>query len=300
MTTILQLRREDISRYEPLGTKNKYWFRLEDGTQWLFKYDERAAGSDWAELVVDQLCGLLGIPHAEYQYAEYKGDLGVACKSIVYSDFELVGGQDLLLERDSSYPQDTNKYKNSRHTLEAVWNAVKGLEMPPAAWLHGVPAQVINAAEIFAGYLFLDVWVSNQDRHHENWSALRDGKILHLAPTFDHGAALANILQDDERAERLHTRDHQRSIETFVEKSRSAIYPDESTKRPLLLLDAFKAFAKYVPNATVIWQQRLATINDNAIQSVLDEMREDRMSPICKQFTMKLLQANRDRLLKLH
>lgn len=64
-----------------------------------------------------------------------------------------------------------------------------------------------SAAEQFAGYLCLDVLVGNQDRHHENWGAIRKQKGIALAPTFDHSASLARNLKEQEKQDRLNTTD---------------------------------------------------------------------------------------------
>lgn len=53
-----------------------------------------------------------------------------------------------------------------------------------------MPSGLSSALDVFAGYVLLDAWIANQDRHHENWGALRMGTALYLAPSFDHGAAL--------------------------------------------------------------------------------------------------------------
>src|ERR1700740_2246985 len=66
-----QIRNVDRSRVlslEPIGSKRKFWFR--DGDQrLLFKAEDRGTGEDWAEVVSCHLCGLLGLPHVEYELA---------------------------------------------------------------------------------------------------------------------------------------------------------------------------------------------------------------------------------------
>ena len=54
---------------------------------------------------------------------------------------------------------------------------------------------VFTASDVFVGFILLDAWFANQDRHHENWGALRDD-VLRLAPTFDHGASLARFIAE--------------------------------------------------------------------------------------------------------
>jgi hypothetical protein len=96
-------------------------------------------------------------------------------------------GNQLLFERDDSYPRNEKaKYKVRLHTVSAVINVLNGLN-PPQGWQ--VSDNINSALDVFVGYIMLDAWIANQDRHHENWGAIRDaGGELFLSPTFDHGA----------------------------------------------------------------------------------------------------------------
>jgi len=159
------------------------------------------------------------------------------------------------------------------------------LQPPTADWCTNLPAGVNSAAGIFAGYLMLDAWIGNQDRHHENWAAVWDGERLNLAPTFDHGASLARNLSDKERHERLETRDRNRRIPHFAGRARSALYADGSATRPLSTIDAWLEFARRVPNEAHRWRERLDQFEASDVRTVLDQVPPDRMSSICRRFT---------------
>ena len=160
---------------EPLGTKRKFWFN--DGERrMLLKSEERGTGEDWAEKIACELCGLLGLPHVHYELAiETDGERpGVICESCAVRPVSLVLGNQLLLARDPSYPaEDLRKYKVRAHTVDAVSDVVAKLRLPPRAWISALPAGIETALDVFAGYIMLDAWIANQDRHHENWGALR-------------------------------------------------------------------------------------------------------------------------------
>jgi hypothetical protein len=97
---------------------------------------------------------------------------------------------------DPAYPaHESRKYKVREHTVGAVADVMCRLAAPSNFWMSGVPPGVDTALGIFVGYVMLDAWIANQDRHHENWGALQDDQ-LRLAPTFDHGASLARNLSD--------------------------------------------------------------------------------------------------------
>jgi hypothetical protein len=158
-----------------------------------------------------------------------------------------------------------------------------------------VPPGVESALDVFVGYVMLDAWISNQDRHHENWAALRDDQ-LRLAPSFDHGAALARNLSDQERNERLTTKDRNRTVEAFAAKARSAFYGEPSAGRALGTVDAFRAFASQAPPAKAAWLDRLTVVQPGPVTHIIDAIPDKRMSGIAKQFTLKLLLVNRQRL----
>ena len=175
---------------------------------------------------------------------------------------------------------------------------IQRLALPPNAWMAGVPAGIQTALEVFTGYVMLDAWIANQDRHHENWGAILDGNTMRLAPTFDHGASLARNLLDVERQERLSTKDRNRTVAAFSERGRSAFYASTNDARPLELREAFLAFARQVPNAAKLWLEQLRALNRDAVQGILERVPTERMSKICKRFTTELLLANQRRLLK--
>lgn len=142
----------------------------------------------------------------------------------------------------------------------------------------------------------LDAWIANQDRHHENWAAVRDDK-LRLAPTFDHGASLARNIADEERKERLQTKDRNHTVEFYASRARSAFYGEPTDSRSLGTFEAFFAFAKLAPAASRLWLEQLEKITPTEIQRILDEVPNKRMSKIAKDFTLKLLLMNQRTLL---
>ena len=94
----------------------------------------------------------------------------------------LVLGNELLLAMDP-IPRE-QRFKVRQHTVEAVatfWKSPAGM---PGWRSDGIE----SALEVFVGYVMLDAWISNQDRHHENWGALWGGTRPVLL-TFDRGGA---------------------------------------------------------------------------------------------------------------
>lgn len=287
---------------ETLGSKSKFWFSREN-RRTLFKAEERGTGEDWAEKVACHLCELLGLPHVHYELAaEYDGSNyvwpGVICETCSPAPVSLVLGNQLLLEREPAYPaHEGRKYKVREHTVQAVAEVVQALALPGTEWTAGMSPSIGTALDVFVGYVMLDAWIANQDRHHENWGALK-GDALSLAPTFDHGASMARNISDEERKERLTTKDAGRAVASFAERARSAFYSAIADARPLSTLDAFVEFARLVPEAAQCWLDQLAAVTPEAVQQILDEVTSERMSKITKEFTIALMSINQERLLQ--
>lgn len=234
MYPVVRIQSSRAEALEDLGTKAKFWY-LDGDTRVLFKAEERGTGEDWAEKVSCELAALLGLPHVHYEMAHDvdQDRPGVVCASLAPPPLALAHGNQLLLALDPDYPDAQGpRYRSRAHTIDAVFDVVRRLSMPTAGWCVNLPEGIDDAAGVFVGYLMLDAWVANQDRHHENWGAVWDGQGLSLAPSFDHGAALARNLSDAERAERLASRDRHRQMAHFVRRARSALYADAVAPSP--------------------------------------------------------------------
>jgi hypothetical protein len=293
---------EDADDVETLGTKPKFWWFNTAGKRLLFKAEDRGTGEDWAEKISCHLCELLGMPHVHYELAQEYGKAqpkrpGVICENIAPAPLSLVLGNQLLFERDDSYPLDEKaKYKVRQHSVAAISDVLKDLK-PPVGWQADDAIQ--SALDLFIGYIMLDAWIANQDRHHGNWGAIRsEGGDLTLSPTFDHGAALARLLTDDERAERLNSRDRNRRIEAYVTRAKSACTADPQAEKMMGTLECYIAFAGHSPRAAQSWKDRLEEIDSEQVSGIVQRIPEHRMSPTARQFTQALLNENKQRILK--
>jgi hypothetical protein len=297
MFQIIKVDNRQAEAPEQLGTKRKFWFA---NHEMLFKAEERGTGDDWAEKSVCHLAGLIGLPHVHYELAaEYSGATyilpGVVCRTCAPPPLELVLGNQLLLRRDPRYPANIGqRYKVREHTVDAVAEIVRKLERPSLEWASTMPQGINTALDTFIGYVMLDAWVANQDRHHENWGALRSDR-LRLAPTFDHGASLARNLTEEEMSNRLHTRDANYTVQRFAERARSAFYATGSDN-PLTTLEAFRAFAGFSVPAARLWLDRLASTRRDDVVSIVNEVPPMRMSGVTKEFVLELLAVNQERL----
>lgn len=282
---------------EQQGTKTKYWIHLK-GDQLLFKIGRENTGENWAEIVACQLCELLGLPHAHYDFAVWKHHKGVITKNIVPTDARLVMGNELLSEIYESYPREA-KYKVQDHTLGRIHTLLNHQKIKlPIGWTAPNPA-IISAIDVFLGYLLLDAWIANQDRHHENWGIISCNGHIHLAPTYDHAASFGQNERDEKRQELLTTRDKQRHISKYITKARSAIYLDKLASKPMLTVDVFQQLGQKRPKAAQFWLQRLSNITPEQCQTIFNNIPKTEISDITIEFSMKLLELNKMRLLEV-
>ncbi len=144
----------------------------------------------------------------------------------------------------------------------------------------------------------LDAWIANQDRHHENWGAVFLNNEMRLAPTFDHGAALARNITDSERKKRMETRDAGYGIAMFARKARSAFYSQANPKRTLTTHEAWREIVKYAPDAASAWLDKLRTVDDAMVKNVLYQVPAKRLTDVGREFTARLLHENSSLLLE--
>jgi len=285
---------------EQLGTKPKFWFSDEHGKRYLFKLNrnegEDATGEDWSEKVTSELYELLGLPHAQYEFATWKDQIGVASLSFAPDRGTWVAGNEVLVHMDKGYPRE-KFYRVRQHTLRLVLTIIKlDIVLPPLNW-NGF-GDVQSALDVFVGYLMVDAWVANQDRHHENWGFIvSPDRTIHLAPTFDHASSLGWNETDETRTQRLTTRDSRRGMDRYVEKAQSAFFSSPTSSKPTPTLDVFREASKLRPLAAKAWLDRLSQISDNDVKHIFDQIPPERISDAARRFAMKMLELNQKRLL---
>jgi hypothetical protein len=278
---------------ENMGTKYKFWYRNSDRQDYLFKAARDNTGEDWAEKLAAELCQLIHLPHVEYELATFQDKPGSISRSMLPPTAILLHGNEILASHVSNYPAET-RFKNSEHTIELICHAIDSPAVqPPYDWQ--LPEGITTAMDVFVGYILLDTWISNGDRHHENWGFIQLNNINYLAPTYDHGSCLGRSLLDQKRANILANG----SVENYVKKSRSAIYATVDDKTPLLNFEVFERLAKIYPNPAKIWLQILSQVKSDDIMGILSRVPPTRLSPLALDFTDRILRANQQRLLKL-
>lgn len=290
---------------EAMGTKPKFWFHDPELGPSLYKQSRLGTGEDWAEKIAAELAGLLGLPHAQIELATWHGLRGTVSPSFVPAGGTLMHGNEMLLRLVPGYPTSKSFYRVSQHTLDRVLGTVRRVQaVPPLDWR--APPSVRDSIDVFIGYLLLDAWISNTDRHHENWAWVFH-KVggpptmfeCHLAPTYDHASSLGRNEPIDRKQDRLTTRDKGFSVEAYVEKAASALYATESDRKPLTPLEAYQRAAAQYPQAARFWLDRLADIADTDTKRLFERVPPDRMSLVDIEFAERMLDISGQKLLRL-
>jgi len=280
---------------EQLGSKTKFWFMTDDGHPFLFKQGRPNTGENWAEKIASELCGLLKLPHAEYELAVWNGTKGVLTRSFVPPGGRLLFGNELLARFVKGYAAN-RVHKQTQHTVSSVMAVMRhrSIELPTNCEWDGI----IVAADVFIGYLMLDAWIGNTDRHHENWGLLViPPRRVMLAPTFDHASSLGREESDERRQERLLTKDKRRSTEAYANRAKSAFFRTATDIKPLSTVDAFLMAARFRRRAGLFWLETLRSLNPDDVNTIFNNVPPSEMSAIAKSFALRILDINRGRVL---
>lgn len=285
---------------EALGTKDKFWFARGE-RPWLFKKSRAGSGEHWAEVFAFILAKRLGLPCAEYQLATWRDAPGVVTPRFTEEGHDLVHGNELLAERDPNYEREGARFvRTKQHTIDAVAAVVGDQDVQmPFGW--ALPAGVTSPLHVFAGYLLLDAWTGNADRHHENWALVyrtADGTRA-LSPTFDHASSLGSHETDAVRAARVASVDPGYRVQAYVARPRvrSPFFAAATDANGLSPLDAFRAWSERANSGP--WLDRLRGITDEQIAEVMAGAPVPMMSGPSRDFAAAILSANRERILAL-
>lgn len=302
---------------EHVGSKRKFWYTpsfAEAEEEWLFKAARQDTGEDWAEKVAAELCALISLPHATYELAtwpeEKNGEStewdGVVTRRIEGENERLMLGNEVLAGHINRYPEaEGNDYNvNPKYTLDLTLDVLGddelNVQLDPD-W--SLPKEVTTVPEAFLGFLLIDVWIGNTDRHDNNWGILErstpDGPFRYLAPTFDHASSLGRELTDDERYERLTTNDKNRTVKAYVERCHSAFVREEGTEETIHPTRAFYEAAERYPAAAHAWLDRLENVQWSTVEAIFDRIPEAKISDVSIDFALRQLQLNQDALLNL-
>ncbi len=306
MYEILTITERD--QLEPLGSKEKFWFC--DDTR-LCKIGRPNTGENWAEKVAYELAKLVGIPTASYELAVWQGKQAVVSEKFVSATGRLVHGNEILAKAIPTYDA-TQTYKQKLYKLSTVMALLdywqhKPIVQLPLGYTPLMGEGSHDVVEMYVAYLMFDCWIGNQDRHDQNWGVVLDytsaeGVDAFLAPSYDHASSLACRLSDDNRQERLVTRDIKGySVAAYAERATTPFYSNDG-KQQLKSWQCFELAVKLSKKRSIVkkWLDKLVSIDTGAIEQILVEVPPSfGMTEITVEFTERYLEANKQVLMSL-
>lgn len=176
---------EDVSSWELddeewLGDQEKFWLSeptgsmRDTGPRWLFKPSRRVTLEGrgdappreftWfdaqSELIVCKHAQLVGVPSASIRLAQWNDEYGCISRDVRRENEDLHSGDTYLsgLRLPGYVPNAQRSRNRTGHHLEAIELVLAEVPGP-------VRDSSLDALAVFAGYLTLDAWIGNSDRH---------------------------------------------------------------------------------------------------------------------------------------
>jgi hypothetical protein len=270
----------------------------------LLKLARPNTGEDWSEKVAFELAKHLRIPCPRVELAQWEQRWGVLCwdflgrhycKGVRSSVQSLIHGNELLLDRDPTYPAKES-YRVPAHAISAVYDVLRNVDHMGHENILGDERG--SGFDMFVGYLMLDALIGNTDRHHENWGVVpARGQPRILAPTYDHASSLGRELSDAKRQARLED-SGQGTVESYALKTTAAFW-SEAEGKLLTPREALLAAGRIRPQALAAWQSRFATLPVDTLGSIVDRIPDLRLGSVGKRFTLEFLRYNLQAILEL-
>jgi hypothetical protein len=295
---IYQLDPNNIAdKNEEDGVLQKEWYDHPELGECLFKESRPSqaiiteARTDWTEKVVNEIANVLDLPVAQYELASgYFNNSpeiveGVVSLNCIPRNVNLTFTGQQLLSRFIDYdPENPSQY-----TIE---NVLKALDLAkvkiPSNWESPI-AGVSTGAELFVGYILLDTFTNNSDRHDHNWGVMSVDNQIQLIPSFDHGLSLGSTDEDEDKLNI--------SLSGYVNRYSQSCFQDGYNKVPNLTI--FDRAARLYPDAAKIWQKQLALVTPDRINGIFDRIPDGRITPVAAKFAIDLLRYNRERIANL-
>jgi hypothetical protein len=259
------------------GAIDKYWLDLPDIGRCMVKVDLRGA---WVEKITVTLAEQISLPVA-------------GCELLVRADgLKMIASHNFLengaIERAGEKLLVARLGENYLYTPDAILSVIDdaGISLPSN---YIASATVAKASDLMVGYLIFDSWIGNIDRHSKNWGIQQflDGR-KELLPTYDHGLSLGVRMPEDKLPI---------DLTDFSGDCRSSI---QSEIGGTLTMNGLTArLLELRPEAARFWIDRIRRIDRDSIEATFARLPEGWTSDMRLKFTIDLVVASHDRLIKL-
>lgn len=291
---IIELQPDWVLEAEAMGSKDKFWFRENDGPEWLFKFPQPNTGQHWSEKIAAEVADHLDILHARVELAVFQGTRGSATESFAREGRELYHGNQIMAGRALGYDPG-KRFRQSEHTLENIFLALD------RAFASEDGAR--RAKERMAEYLVLDAVIGNTDRHHENWGILRKrterGWLGMLAPTFDHASSLGRELVDDSAGKCRRRFLTEGRMAQYAERAPGAIFWRADDLRGISPLDLVRRASVLHPGLFGPALKAIEKLDRGALREIVARVPADWMSELARDFAVELMHYTLEELRRI-
>ncbi|WPR66081.1 HipA domain-containing protein [Glutamicibacter protophormiae] len=267
--------------------------------RWFFKNntadEQMRYGEDFAEVVSSHLAPLFGVASAQVFFAAHNGIQGIISKDVAPRGHELVHGAAWLPAHGVPNFRRGDKFRKG-HSLKNIRESLIGVAAPP----NSMYPEELTAFDAFAGMCIFDAWISNQDRHEDNWAVLnpmvkRSDLVARLSPVYDNGSSLAFNVTETKMAEMLNDSANPR-IQQWSARAKAhrfeRVQPDN---RRLGLVEAAEVALHLCTEAGQRhWKHKLSTIDLDQARGIAHEISQ--MSDVRRKFVNRLLTLNMERI----
>ncbi|MBF6671394.1 hypothetical protein [Glutamicibacter sp. FBE19] len=300
----------EVIGHEPAGAEVKFvlaepsdpdisWFFKENSVDGRLRYAE-----DYAEKIASHLAPLLGLPSAVVYLASHtiqdmdgapKTVDGIISKNVCPTDYELIHGKLWLPSSGISdfVPDDTRHRRG--HSIANIKLSLVSVTAPPESPM----PRNFSGFDAFAGMCLFDAWISNQDRHEENWAVLRavasDAPLPNrLSPIYDNGSSLAFNVPEDQMEARL--QGQRGGVAAWANKGKATkLERSQPGNRQLGLVEAAAQALSLTSEATrTYWQEKFDSISGDDLLRIAHSIPE--MSEVRRTFIQELLELNLERI----
>ncbi|MCP1359299.1 HipA domain-containing protein [Aneurinibacillus migulanus] len=265
-----------IKGFQAPGARTKFWFLRPNSKQrYLFKMPHKDTGEAWAEQIAANLLRLLDFPTFQCEFAQFEGRIGVLLESFREDDEEFFEGVDLLNHHVEGF--DTHSLYG--YEFDIIIEVLQPLQLDSE----------------FARIMVFDAFIGNQDRHCQNWGILGSNGTYRMAPPYDNGSSLGQLLTEQKINQMM--RDTM-MFKGFINRGYSIVglAGKKKPKYHLILEHVKQQYPKEIEETI----NRLDALEETSIIRIIDAIPDEVMSSLHKEFVNKLIQYRKNWLLEWH
>jgi len=291
----------EVSDIEPSGAEIKRVLidPIDPTVRWFFKNnttdEQMRYGEDFAEVISSHLAPILGVASAQVHFATHRGVEGIISKNVAPLGLELVHGATWMPAHGIPNFKRGEKFRKG-HSLTNIHKSLVGVAAPPSNFY----PQDLTAFDAFAGMCVFDAWISNQDRHEDNWAVLnpiikRNDLIMRLSPIYDNGSSLAFNENEAKMSEMLNDSKNPRIQQWGRRAKAQRMERIQPGNRRLKLVEvAGMALGMCTEAGREHWKSQIAAVDLDQARGIAHEITI--MSDVRRNFINKLLTLNLERI----